>query len=333
MVLMKLLFALTLSFLFTIYLTPILRTLALRFKILDIPDGSVKIHKEPTPYLGGLAVYFGFITSLAMTFPFQNKMFLFLIGSTLLLFIGLIDDLVVMSPHQKFFGQMITTFCFLKAGFYLKQSFFSNNFWNIPISFLWVLVVVNAFNLVDVMDGLAVTLASCATISFLVIALYLGNHALVILLSAFLGALIGFLFYNKPNAKMYLGDAGALFIGGFLAIIPFLFDWSKYNYHGYLTPVVILAIPLIEVGTLIIVRLYKGIPFYQGSPDHFSIYLQKKGWSKCKVLLYAMCMSTALSVIAFLFFINKLSLAALFGLSLVFLVIWYSVLLFRKSIA
>jgi len=319
---MKSLFALTLSFLFTIYIIPKLRILAFKFKILDIPDGNIKVHKEPTPYLGGVAIYFGFIASLAIVFPFENKMFSFIIGSTLLLFIGLIDDLIAMKPYQKLFGQMIAAFCFLKAGFYLKHKFFFNNIWNIPISFLWILTIVNAFNLVDVMDGLATILAGCATISFIIVALYLGNNALAILLFAFLGALIGFFLYNRPDAKMYMGDAGALFIGGFLATIPFLFEWSVYNPYGYITPIIILSIPLIEVATLIIVRFYRGIPFYQGSPDHFSIYLQKKGWSKAKVLVYSVIMSAILFIFAFLFFLRKIYFAGIVAAGAMFVAVW-----------
>lgn len=311
---------------------PILKSLAFRFKILDIPDGNIKTHKIATPYLGGVAIYFGFIASLAIIFPFENKMFSFIIGSTLLLFIGLIDDLITMKPYQKFFGQMIAAFCFLKAGFYLKQNFFFSNVWNIPISFLWILTIINAFNLVDVMDGLATILAGCATISFIIVALYLGNNVLAILLFAFLGALIGFFLYNKPDAKMYMGDAGALFIGGFLATVPFLFDWGTYNPYGYLTPIVILAIPLIEVATLVIIRFYKGIPFYQGSPDHFSIYLQKNGWSKSQILLYSVFASLILSIIAFLFFTKKLYFPGILIAGLIFLSIWILVLLYKSTV-
>lgn len=329
---MKFLFAFILSFLFTAYVIPILRVLAFKFNILDIPNGSIKVHKAPTPYLGGVGVYFGFITALGMTFPFENKMFLFLIGSTMLLFIGLVDDLIAMSPSQKFFGQIIAAFCFLKAGFYLKNCFFCSNFWSIPISFLWILTIINAFNLIDIMDGLATTVACCSTISFIIIAAYIGNSSLVILLLAFLGALLGFLIYNKPDAKIYLGDAGALFIGGFLAIVPFLFDWGACgNYYGYLTPVIILAIPLIEVGTLILIRTYKKIPFYNGSPDHFAIFLQRKGWSKYKVLIYTVLMSIILLFVAFLFFINKLSLLSLSGFVILFLSIWYFMLFYKNS--
>ncbi|KKP28164.1 MAG: hypothetical protein UR12_C0024G0003 [candidate division TM6 bacterium GW2011_GWF2_30_66] len=327
---MKLIFPFVLAFLFTAYVIPILRILAFKFNILDVPNGSIKVHKTPTPYLGGVGVYFGFITALGMTLPFENNIFLFLIGSTMLLFIGLVDDLITMSPGQKFFGQMLAAFCFLKAGFYLKYGFFCNNFWSLPISFIWILVIINAFNLIDIMDGLATTVACCATISFIVIAAYLGNISLLILLLAFLGALLGFLIYNKPDAKIYLGDAGALFIGGFLAIIPFLFDWGTYNYYGFLTPIIILAIPLIEVATLIIIRTYKKIPFYRGSPDHFAIYLQKRGWGKYKVLLYTVFMSAILLIVAFLFFSNKIGLLMLFITGTLFLILWFTAMFFRN---
>ena len=329
---MKLIFSFILSFLLTAYVIPILRILAFKFNILDIPNGSIKIHKTPTPYLGGVGVYFGFITALGMTLPFENTIFLFLIGSTMLLFIGLVDDLITMSPGQKFFGQMLAAFCFLKAGFYLKYGFFCNNFWSFPISFLWILIIINSFNLIDIMDGLATTVACCATVSFIFIAAYLGDYSVLILLLAFLGALLGFLLYNKPDAKIYLGDAGALFIGGFLAIVPFLFDWGAFNPHGYLTPVIILAIPLIEVGTLIVIRTYKKIPFYRGSPDHFAIYLQKRDWSKKKVLFYSVFMAIVLLIVAFLFFINKLSILSLFGLAAIFLIFWYIILFYKKPV-
>jgi len=320
---MKLLFSFVLSFLFTLYLIPHLCALAFRFRMVDIPDGKIKKHKKVTPYLGGVAIYFGFIVAIAITFPFENKMFLFLVGSTLLLFVGLLDDLIIMKPQQKFFGQIIAAFCFLKAGFYLKQHFFFSNIWNIPISFLWTLAIINAFNLVDVMDGLATLLASFATLSFLFFALYLNHYSLAMLLAAFLGALIAFFLYNKPRAKIYLGDAGSLFIGGFLANIPFLFNWGTYSSYGYITPVVVLAIPLIEVGTLIAVRTYKKIPFYQGSPDHFSIYLQQKGWSKSKILFYSAINSLVLFVFAFLLFKGYVYLWGFMLLGSIFLLTWY----------
>lgn len=329
----KLSAALSISFLMTKYLIPLLSEVAHKLRVLDIPDGKLKQHGRPVPYLGGLGIYVGFIVSLALTFPFENRLFLFLVGSTLLLFIGLIDDIVAMKPYQKFFGQLVATFCFLKGGLYLKEAFFmavptflGSLIW-LVISVGWILSVINAFNLVDVMDGLATTLAITASFSFLIFAILLQCQTVALLLASFLGALIAFWYFNKPSATMYLGDAGSLFLGGLLATVPFMVPWGTYTSFGYLAPVIILCIPLLEVGTLILIRTYKGIPFYQGSPDHFAIYLQQKGWSKWIILGHVSALNVLLLNIAVLFVFNYVSLITLVSLMSAFFVFWYTVLL------
>ena len=325
----KPIFALLFSFLLTFYLVPFFCNLARRLKFVDEPDGKIKKHKEPTPYMGGLAVYIGFLAALCLTCPFENNMLLFFVGTTLLLCVGLVDDLLVLKPYQKFFGQMLAMFCFLKAGLYLKEHFFYNS-WNLLISGFWILLIINAFNLVDVMDGLATLLAICATSSFLGLAIYFNQHGLVMLLCAFLGPLFAFFWYNRPTAQIYLGDAGSLFIGGFLATVPFFFNWGTYNVSGYLTPIVILAIPLLEVSTLILIRTYKGIPFYMGSPDHFSIYLQQNGWSKSGILKYVFALSLILFMAAFSFALNELPFSGLILAAMAFLSLWYIVISHKR---
>jgi len=326
---LKIFFSLLISFLFAFYLIPLVRSVAIRLNIFDVPDGEVKKHKQPIPYLGGVAIYIAFIVSLALLLPFENTMFSFLIGSTLLLFIGLIDDLVPLRPYQKFAGQIIAALCFLRAGFYLKAHFF-HNIWSIALSLLWVLGLINAFNFVDVMDGLATILAGCSTLSFLVIALYLQQPTVAVLLSALLGALLAFFWYNKPEATIYLGDAGSLFIGGILATVPFMINWGHYNWYGYLSPIIILAIPLLEITTLVVVRLYRGMPFYLPSPDHFSIYLQRRGWTKWNILSYVFALSTILFAVAYFFLIGFMSLFSLIVAGLLFLAVWISVLYKKK---
>ena len=109
----KILFAFIFSFLITLYLVPYFCSLAWRLRFVDTPDGKIKRHKQATPYLGGVAVYGGFLCGLAFTMPFESQIFLLIIGSTLLLFLGLIDDLCALKPYQKFFGQIIVALCFL----------------------------------------------------------------------------------------------------------------------------------------------------------------------------------------------------------------------------
>jgi len=314
---LTLLVSLFLSF----YFVPFFRAVAIRFNILDAPDGKIKLQKKPTPYLGGLAVYCALLCGLVVSFPVTGNILLFLIGITLLLFLGLVDDLTPLEPYQKFAGQLLVVFCFLRSGIHLKEHFFSSP-WNMAISASWILTVVNGFNLIDVMDGLATVTAIGATGSFIIISMLLHQYDITILLCAFVGALLAFLYYNWPPATIYLGDAGSLCIGGFLATVPFFLKWGTYNAYGYVTPIIVLAIPIIEIASLILIRSYKGIPFYKGSPDHFCHYLQKNGWSKRGILSYVFGISILLALIGALCTYNLISMPQVLGLMMCLIAAW-----------
>jgi UDP-GlcNAc:undecaprenyl-phosphate GlcNAc-1-phosphate transferase len=193
-----------------------------------------------------------------------------------------------------------------------------------------MLSIINAFNLVDVMDGLSTTIAASATITFLSIAWYFDQPLLILLLCSFLGPLLAFFCYNKPVAVMYLGDAGSLFVGGFLSAIPFLFKWGEYNQYGYLVPLIVLAIPSLEITGLIIIRTYKHIPFYQGSPDHFSLYLKRQGWRVWDILMFVIILSMLLFAISLLFSCNKISMGATIVLALLFIFLWIATIFLKK---
>jgi len=320
-IIFKHVFAFIFSFLMSLYLIPIIIRATKRLGLLDVPDGNLKVHKSPVPYFGGLAVFLGFIATLALVYPFENRVLWLLLGTTMLLFVGLIDDLKVLRPGQKFFGQLLAVLCFLKGGFSLKTNFFSSPL-NLGLSAFWMLSVINAFNLVDVMDGLSSTIAIVATTSLFTIALIFEQYTVSLLLAAFLGPLIAFFWYNKPPARIYLGDTGSMFIGGFLAAVPMLFAWSNQSFIAYYAPVIILGIPLLEVFFLVVIRTYLGIPFYRGSPHHFSIYLQKKGWSKWKVLGFTAIMGVILSSLAFLFLFQLISWTVLVAGLVLFFATW-----------
>lgn len=267
------------------------------------------MHSKPVPYLGGLGVYGSFITALTLVYPFENRLLWLIVGTTILLFGGLFDDLVVLRPLHKFGAQLLAVLCFLKGGYALKNDFFSVLI-NIPLSGFWMLSIINAFNLIDVMDGLATVVAIVASTTFLTISLLTGMYKLSLLLVAFICPLIVFFWYNKPPARMYLGDAGALYIGGFLSALPLLFSWREYSELGFLVPLVILGIPLFEGASLILIRTMKGIPFYQGSPHHFSLYLKAKGWSIPLILAFTASMGILLSTVSILFLFGTISLPA-----------------------
>lgn len=320
-IVVRLFFGLIFSFLFTYYLLPICITIAHKYCIIDKPDGCIKVHENPTPYLGGAAIYIGFLATLGLVFPFNNQFFLFLIGSTLLFYVGFIDDLIALKPYQKFTGQGIAVLCFLKAGFYLKSYFFYQ-VWTIPVSALWMLLVINAFNLIDIMDGLASLVALCASINFLYISLIMEQQIVSLFLCSFIGSLGAFFCFNKPRAKIYMGDAGSLFIGGLLSVIPFLFPWSSIGFYGYVVPIVVLAIPLLEVVSLICIRTIKRIPFYRPSKDHFALYLKRKGFNEYEILYFVAGASLVLMVTSILFVYQSITFAHLALLGALFLVGW-----------
>jgi UDP-GlcNAc:undecaprenyl-phosphate GlcNAc-1-phosphate transferase len=314
-----------LSFLVSALLLPLIIKFAIRFNIFDKPDGKIKVHKAPIPYLGGLAVYSGFIVAVGFLYPLKSDIIWFLFGVTFLLLVGLVDDLFVLTPLKKIIGQCVAVLCFFKGGFSLKAQFFSEPF-NVLASGFWMLLVINAFNLVDVMDGLSSLLAMLAAGSFCCAALIFGHYTLSLLQLCFFGAVLGFFVYNRPPARVYLGDSGSLFIGGVLAASPLLFPWSHYQMdqpYIFLVPLIFLGLPLLEVFSLIVIRTALRIPFYWGSPHHFAIYLQKKrGLSVRGVLGVAAFFSLVCSIFAIWYLLGQLSFYLFFPIVVVLYLFW-----------
>lgn len=282
---LRLFFGGVIAYLLTWYIVPLCIKLAHGLRIIDAPDGIIKNHKNPTPYLGGIAIFVGFLTSIAFVVPFENSsLFLLIIGLSLIVFLGLLDDIVTLSPGQKIIGQAIIALALVKAGFYLKIHAFYNPI-TLAISFLWMITLMNAFNLVDIMDGLATTLALCSAVFFLITTLCFKNYEAALLLSALIGSLCAFFYFNKPLAHIYMGDTGSLFLGAFFGAIPFLCSWGTCTPYGYYAPLLFLAVPLAELMSLIIIRTYKGIPFYKASPDHYALFLKRCGFSDTMILI------------------------------------------------
>jgi len=320
-----------------LFLTPLFIRVALALNLVDNPDGKLKHHKKPTPYLGGLAVYCSFLIALIVFLPLCGTTSYLILGTTLLVLLGLIDDCFPLEPYQKFLGQAFAALCFIRGGLYLKETFLltymqtTGYFFWVSISTFWILSVINAFNLVDVMDGLAGTLALTSSCAFLLCALAAGNYITAFLIAALIGALIGFMRFNLPPASIYLGDAGSLFIGGVMSVIPFMISWGTFSSLGFLAPPIILALPLLEGFTLIVVRLIKGIPFYNGSRDHFCHYLIDQGWSKYSILAYTVLINMYLFALAYFYLIGAIHLAGLVVIAIAFVIIWYLILFRARS--
>ena len=266
--------AFILSFVFALCWTPLLRRAALQLRILDTPDGKLKNHDSPVPYFGGLAVYLGFLLTVGVFTDFGTETLGLLLSGTIALMVGLIDDFGVLTPAQKLLGQTLAALVLVKSGTYIKLTYLP--VWvAIPLSVLWILAVTNALNIIDILDGLASGVAAIAALSIAIANFNAGRASVALLCIVLCGALLGFLRHNFYPAKIYLGDAGSLFIGFMLASLSMNAGYTRVNLLAVISPIFILGIPLFDLALVIWIRWRRGIPVTKGSPDHFALRLRR----------------------------------------------------------
>jgi UDP-N-acetylmuramyl pentapeptide phosphotransferase/UDP-N-acetylglucosamine-1-phosphate transferase len=268
------------------------------FNFFDRPDGNLKTHGTPVPYLGGMAIFFAICTVLALSIVvgLENlqPLLVFLLVVTPFFLVGFLDDIFVFSPSIKMFLQFLAAMFLL---YWLGGFLFS--LIQIACLLFFTLAVVNSFNLVDVSDALLSSICLPIFIFFWVYGVFFNLFFLSILAQVLIGSLLGFLFFNWPPARIYLGDAGSLLLAGTtLYLILTSFSTSILLPRMAFLLVFLLGVPLAELCGLIVIRTCLGLPIYMGSPHHFSIYLKKQGLSTAQVALFAGTASTFLALIS-----------------------------------
>ncbi|MEW5977041.1 MAG: MraY family glycosyltransferase [Acidobacteriota bacterium] len=263
-----------LSFALSLYLTPLFRRAAINFGIVDRPTGVLKKQAEPVPYLGGLAVYFSFLLTTGLIYQYSREVLGILLAGAIIVILGLIDDFGVLTPPVKLLGQFIAACVLVKASIYIKLTFLP--MWlAVPLTILWILAITNAFNLIDIMDGLASGVGAIAALVLIAVNYQSGKDLIVPLSFALAGSLFGFLRYNFKPARIYLGDAGSLFVGFMLAALSMNGSYTRHSLLGAVAPIFILGVPIFDMLLVMYIRFRRGIPIMQGSPDHFALRLRK----------------------------------------------------------
>lgn len=267
-----------LAFFLALYGVPIARQAALKYGIVDAPDGRLKQQKDPVPYFGGLAIYLAFLMSLAFTFEFRHDVLGIILGGTIVVMLGLIDDFGVLTPWTKLAGQMLAVFVLIKSGIRIEIAAFPE--WlDLLLTVFWMIGLINAFNLLDIMDGLSAGIGAVSASALLVVALLQGDQAIAFMLAALIGSLVGFLKYNWQPARIYMGDTGAMFIGLLLGAMAMIGKYPSDHPLSLLTPVFILGIPIFDTLFVMYIRYQRGLPIFWGSPDHIAIRLRHWGLS------------------------------------------------------
>ncbi len=236
--------------------TPLFKRIALKLNILDVPDKR-KLHKNSIPLLGGMAIYAGVILGILFTSVTLRPLFGILIGGTIILLIGLIDDIRGLSVKIRLIGQLIAAMMII--GFGERISFLPNNLLGnageVILTLIWIIGITNAINYLDGIDGLATGFTAISALGFSVIS-YLTNQPELGLVALVLAAgCIGFLPYNFKQAKIFLGDAGSTFIGFTLAGIAVLGNWASDNVIGLTVPILILGVPIFDMTFTTIMRI------------------------------------------------------------------------------
>jgi UDP-GlcNAc:undecaprenyl-phosphate GlcNAc-1-phosphate transferase len=246
-----------------VFAVPVVRAWARWRGVLDQPAAR-KVHQVATPLLGGAAVYFAFGVTLLANFQFSPRLTGVALGASLVVALGIVDDVAELRPSIRLMGQVAATAVAMLYGVVLAVVP-EHLRWaapvNILLTLLWVVTVTNAIQFLDGMDGLAAGLGAIAGFFFSLTALQTDQRYLMLLSAALVGACVGFLPYNfRPGgATIFLGDSGAAFLGFTLAALAVMGEWAEANpVVALCTPMLILGVPLFDIAFVSVARVVTG---------------------------------------------------------------------------
>lgn len=316
-----------LAFLFALGLTPLVIRWSERRKYFDLPDGERKIHERPVPRLGGIAVCGAFFLSLFLWSSSSSFSFspLFVLGMGVIFATGLLDDLYPLPPWGKLAGQCFGALLLLSGGVVIR--FFTLP-WNhvvylgwlgYPLTMLWIVGISNALNLIDGLDGLSGGVGAIAALTLGVIAWQEGRLEPALLSLLLVGSVLGFLRYNFPPAKIFLGDGGALFLGGMLAVISVQGALKSAAAFTLALPSLILGVPIFDTFFAIVRRKKNRLPISSPDRGHLHHRLLERGYSKREVAIIFYALSALCGGVAI--FMNTFLVNSTYSLLFFFLIV------------
>jgi UDP-GlcNAc:undecaprenyl-phosphate GlcNAc-1-phosphate transferase len=231
-------------------------------------------------------VYISFLLTLSITFGFNEKVLGITLAGSILVIVGLFDDMQAVTPGVKFLGQLVAILVLIKSG--IRIELIALPEWlNVPLTLLWIAGIINAVNIIDIMDGLAAGVAFCASLILAIVSSLNGNSLIAVLTLALAGSLLGVLKWNFHPARIYLGDTGSMFIGLMLGSLTMIGSYSDYNDFGFVAPVLILGVPIFDMLFVMYLRHRKGISMFLGSKDHYALRCLKAGLTVRQTVLFS----------------------------------------------
>lgn len=292
-------------------LTPLIRRLAFKVGAVDQPNER-KVHARVMPRLGGLGIYLAFMLMVITTQEITQTLLGVLIGGTVIVILGVLDDIMGISPKMKLVGQLLAGGILIYFGVQVGK--IANPFevgdplnfpWylSIPITLFWVVGVTNAVNLVDGLDGLAGGVATIAAGTIGVVFLidvYSFNDGLSAIAFILAGSTLGFLKYNFNPAKIFMGDSGSLFLGFTLAALGIMGVAKSATVISLFVPILILGIPIFDTLSAILRRMINNQPIFQADKEHLHHRLLATGLSHKQTVIAIYGINLVLSASAIL---------------------------------
>lgn len=271
-------------------LTPLMRKIAIKTNFVDRPNAAHKSHQEPIPYLGGVAIILGIVFivygAIITQSNFKNDFWLAtaLLGPALILgIVGLIDDKKALPPLPRFIAQtaagIFTAVLIIATDTVGNPS--GNSFIDAAITVVWIVGITNSINFFDNLDGGAAGAVAATSLGLFLITYDNGQFLISATSLTILAAMLGFLIWNKSPAKIYMGDAGALFLGTVIAVLTIRLDPAVPSPTiSFAIPLLLLAVPILDTSVAVLSRIRRRRSIFQGGHDHLSHRLMRKGFTK-----------------------------------------------------
>lgn len=272
-------------------LTPYIKKLAFKIGAVDRPDNR-KVHKKIMPRLGGLAIYIAFMIGCVASMEITWDIFGILLGGTLIVALGVADDVYQLPAKVKLLGQIVAA-CVLVI-FDIRIEWVNNplggyfylDMLSIPFTIFWVISFTNVVNLIDGLDGLAAGVSAIASLTVILVSVQMGYFHVAILTAALAGAIIGFIRYNFNPATIFMGDTGSMFIGYMLAAISVYGAVKTAATIALIVPAIALGLPILDTAFAIMRRYVNGRPIFQPDKGHLHHRLLATGMSHKETVLF-----------------------------------------------
>ena len=307
---LKILLAAVVSFAVAYIMTPPVKAFAEKVGAIDVPKDDRRVHDHPIPRMGGLAIFVGFMVAMLMLVEMNKPVIGMLLGVIIIVVMGAVDDVVTLNAWVKLVFQVVAAVVAIRCGVVVDAVSNPNilsemttihiGFLSVPLTLIWIVGCTNAVNLIDGLDGLAVGVSAISSFTMLVVAMFVAEPTVAIILAALTGACMGFMPYNMNPAKIFMGDVGSQMLGYVLATASIM---GLFKFHAIITffvPLLALGVPLFDTGFAFIRRIVNKQSPFHADRKHLHHRLLALGLSQKQAVAVLYGVSAVLGIFAVL---------------------------------